>query len=105
MNKEQLISQLAQDTEVSKKVAKSVLESLVRAIQGCLKNDGGIRIDGLGTFVVSDRKARTGVNPCTQEKIKIPATKVPSFRAAKALKEVVKPQEKPAAKKASKKSR
>jgi nucleoid DNA-binding protein len=105
MNKDMLVSQLAKDSDVTKKVAKSVLESLVKAVQGSLKTDGNIRIDGLGTFIVSERKARTGVNPRTQEKISIPATKVPAFRAAKALKDVVKPEEKPAAKKASKKSK
>lgn len=105
MNKDQLASKLAQDSDVSKKAASSVLASLVKTIQEALKTDGGIRIDGLGTFVVSDRKARTGVNPQTREKINIPATKVPAFRAAKALKAAVKPEEKPAAKKASKKSK
>lgn len=105
MTKDQLVSHLAQDSDVSKKVAKSVLASLVKAIQESLKTDGNIRIDGLGTFVVSDRKARTGVNPRTQEKINIPATKVPAFRAAKVLKDAVKPPEKPAGKKASKKTK
>jgi nucleoid DNA-binding protein len=105
MNKDQLVSQLAQDSEVSKKVAKSVLASLVKAIQDSLKSDGNIRIDGLGTFVVSERKARTGVNPRTQEKINIPATSVPTFRASKVLKEAVKPPEKPKEKKASKKAK
>lgn len=91
MTKEQLVSQLAQDSDVSKKAASSVLASLVKAIHEALKKDGRIRIDGLGTFVVADRKARTGVNPQTQQKISISATKVPAFRAAKALKEVVRP--------------
>ena len=86
-------------------MAKSVLASLVKAIHDSLKTDGNIRIDGLGTFVVSDRKARAGANPRTQEKINIPATKVPAFRAAKSLKDAVKPPEKPAAKKGSKKSK
>ena len=105
MNKDQLVSHLAQDSDVSKKAAASVLASLVKTVHEALKTDGSIRIDGLGTFVVSDRKARTGVNPQTLQKINIPATKVPAFRAAKALKEAVKPPEKPAAKKGSKKSK
>jgi len=99
MNKEQLLAQLAQESEVSKKVARSVLDSLVKAIKVSLKSDGKLRIDGLGTFVVVERKARTGVNPRTKAKIKIPATKAPRFRAAKALKDAVKSPAKATAKK------
>ncbi len=105
MTKEELVSQLAQEAEVTKKAAGTVLASLVKTIQGALKNDEKIRIDGLGTFLVAERKARTGVNPRTQEKINIPATKVPAFRAAKVLKDTVKPPQKPIEKKASKKTK
>jgi nucleoid DNA-binding protein len=54
------------------------------------KRDGKIRISDLGTFRVVKKKARTGVNPQTRQKIKIPATKVPRFSASRALKESVK---------------
>jgi DNA-binding protein HU-beta len=100
MTKVELVSKLAEETKVTKKVAAAMLESLVKTLQAGLKDGGKIRIDGLGTFVVVDRKARTGVNPQTQAKIKIPATKAPAFRAAKALKEAVKEVPKKAGKKA-----
>ena len=90
MTKAEIVSKLAEETKVTKKVAAAMLDSLVKTLQTSLKDGGKIRIDGLGTFAVVDRKARTGVNPQTQAKIKIPATKAPAFRAAKALKEAVK---------------
>jgi DNA-binding protein HU-beta len=100
MTKAEIVAKLAEETKVSKKVAAEMLNSLVKTLQGGLKTEGRIRIDGLGTFVVVDRKARTGVNPQTRAKIKIPATKAPAFRAAKALKEAVKGVPKKAGKKA-----
>ena len=99
MTKVELVSTLAEETKVTKKVAAAMLDSLVNTLQAGLKDGGRIRIDGLGTFVVVERKARTGVNPQTQAKIKIPATKAPAFRAAKALKEAVKEVPKKAGKK------
>ena len=64
---------------------------LVGAIHDSLKKkDGKIRIAELGTFKVIKKKARTGVNPQTKQKIKIPAAKVPRFSASRALKEAVK---------------
>ena len=72
------------------KSANAMLNSLVAAIKEGLKKEGKVRLDGLGTFVVAERKARTGVNPRTKAKIKIPATKAPRFRAAQALKDSVK---------------
>jgi DNA-binding protein HU-beta len=100
MKKAELVAKLAEDGKVTKKVASALLDSLVKSLQEALKKDGKIRIDGLGTFVVVDRKARMGVNPQTGAKIKIPANKVPAFRAAKALKEAVKEVPKKAGKKA-----
>jgi putative endonuclease len=100
MKKAEIVAKLAEDAKVTKKVAAAMLDSLVKTLQGGLKDGGKIRIDGLGTFVVVDRKARTGVNPQTQAKIKIPATKAPAFRAAKALKEAVKEVPKKVGKKA-----
>ena len=76
MTKAELVSKLAEDSKVTKKSANAMLNSLVAAIQESLKKEGKVRLDGLGTFVVVERKARTGVNPQTRAKIKIPATKV-----------------------------
>jgi DNA-binding protein HU-beta len=90
MTKAELVSKLAEETKVTKKVAAAMLDSLVKTLQAGLKDGGKIRIGGLGTFAVADRQARTGVNPRTRAKIKIPATKAPVFRAAKALKDAAK---------------
>lgn len=90
MTKAELVSKLAAETKVTKKVAAAMLDSLVKTLQAGLKDGSKIRINGLGTFAVADRKARTGVNPQTGVKIKIPATKAPTFRAAKALKDAAK---------------
>jgi len=100
MTKTELVGKLAVETKVTKKVATAMLDSLVKTLQEVLKKEGKIRIDGLGTFVVAERKARIGVNPQTKAKIKIPATKAPRFRAAKALKDAVKGVHKKAGKKA-----
>jgi DNA-binding protein HU-beta len=90
MTKAELIAEIAKKTEVTKKGVEAVLKSLIEYVQQALKKEGQIRLDGLGTFRVLERKARTGVNPQTKAKIKIPATKAPAFRAAKALKDAVK---------------
>ncbi len=99
MTKEELAAKLAKDTKATKKLAGEMLTSLVKTLQDALKKEGRIRIDGLGTFAVAHRKARNGVNPQTRAKIKIPASKVPTFRAAKALKDAVKGVAKKAGKK------
>ena len=99
MTKAELVAKLAEEANVTKKVAATMLDNLVKTMQTSLKDGGSIRIDGLGTFAVSDRKARVGVNPQTRAKMNIPATKAPVFRAAKALKDAVKPIPKTAAKK------
>lgn len=89
MNKAELVSRIAEELNVTKKVAEAVIKSITNAIHQALTERGDIRIDGLGTFRVAERKARTGVNPRTGAKMEIPASKVPAFRAAKALKDVV----------------
>jgi DNA-binding protein HU-beta len=99
MTKAELVAEIAKKTNVTKKGVEAVLKSLIESVQQALKKDGQIRLDGLGTFRVVQRKARTGVNPQTKAKIKIPAKKAPAFRAGKALKDVVAP----AAKKSGKK--
>jgi DNA-binding protein HU-beta len=90
MTKAELVSKLAEETKVTRKVAAAMLDSLVKTLQAGLKDGGKIRIGGLGTFAVADRQARTVVNPRTRAKIEIPATKAPVFRAARALKDAAK---------------
>ena len=88
MKKSDLISEMAKKL-ASKKEAEAALESLLGAITQGLKNDDKVTLTGFGTFKVSKRKARTGRNPRTGESIKIKASKVPQFVAAKALKTAV----------------
>jgi DNA-binding protein HU-beta len=90
MTKAELINWIAKEAGITKKAAAAALSSAVEAIHASLKKkDGKIRIADLGTFVVVHRKARNGVNPQTKKKIKIPAAKVPRFRASKSLKQAV----------------
>ena len=90
MTKAELVARLAERSNLPKKTTEAVLKSLVGAKSQAMKVHGEIRIPDLGTFRVVERKARVGVNPRTGDKLSIPATRVPGFRAAKALKETVK---------------
>jgi DNA-binding protein HU-beta len=99
MTKAELVTKIADEAKVTKKSAETMLKSLIESVQQALKADGQIRLDGLGTFRVIERKARTGVNPRTQAKMNIPASKAPAFRAAKALKDAVKVETKKSGKK------
>jgi nucleoid DNA-binding protein len=90
-------------SNVTKKAAGAVLKALIETIHGAIKEEGPLRIDGHGTFKVTERKARTGVNPRTGAKMAIPASKVPTFRASKSLKDVVRGPEKKVEKQSEKK--
>ena len=93
MTKTDLVGKLAKDAGITQKDADTVLKVIVQSIHEALKGpEGQIRIPDLGTFKISQRKARTGVNPRTGQKIEIPAAQVPGFTAAKALKEAAKGQ-------------
>ena len=87
MNKTQLIDVIADKADLSKAQAKAALESTLAAITESLKDGDPVQLVGFGTFSVKDRKARTGRNPKTGEELSIPASKVPSFKAGKNLKE------------------
>ena len=90
VRREQLAQQLADEFGLSKKQAVDMLNRLVELITKSLKRGEQVKLPGLGTFKVRDRKARTAINPRTGEKIDVPATIVPKFTAAKDLKEAVK---------------
>ena len=87
MTKAELISSVARKSNVTKKVAESVLKSFTETIHESVKRNGHIRISDLGTFLVVEKKARTGVNPQTKAKIQIPAVKSARFRPARALRD------------------
>ena len=90
MKRDDLIAKIAKDAEITKKQATLVLSSLLDGISTALQNDDKVTFVGFGTFGVSNRKGRMGVNPKTGEKIKIKPRKVPFFKAGSKLKEIVK---------------
>jgi DNA-binding protein HU-beta len=95
MTKSEIVALMAQSAGITKKAAGAVLNSIVGAVHESLKKaDSKIRIADLGTFSVTKRKARAGVNPRTGKKITIPAMKVPRFSASRALKEAAKASDK-----------
>ena len=89
-NKQDLIAKVAETAELSKKQATLVVNTVFDAISESLANGEKVQIIGFGGFDVRERAKRKGRNPQTGEEITIPASKVPGFRAGKALKDAVK---------------
>lgn len=90
MNKSELVSSVAEKAKLSKKDAEKAVAAVIASITGVLVKGDKVQLVGFGTFEVRARAARTGHNPKTNKAIKIPATKVPAFKAGKALKDSVK---------------
>ncbi len=89
MKKAELIAAVAEKAGLTKKDADAALAAVVAVVTDALKAGDEVAVTGLGTFKVKERAAREGVNPATGEKIQIAAAKVPAFKAAKALKDVI----------------
>ena len=90
MNKQEVVDALAAKLNVGKTEAENILHGFVDVITNALKAGQEVSISGFGSFLVSNRSARMGVNPQNPEqKIQIAATKVPKFRAGKNLKDAV----------------
>ena len=89
MNKTEIIAAVAEKTGMTKKDAERVINATVETIQGSLVKGEKVAISGFGIFEVKAREARVGRNPRTKETIQIPATRLPVFKASKALKDVV----------------
>jgi len=89
MTKQELVSKMAEDANISKKAAEEALASFIGSVKGALKDGGSLSLIGFGTFSVSHREARQGRNPQTGATIQISARNVPSFKAGKGLKEAV----------------
>lgn len=89
MNKAELITAVAEKSEMTKKDAEKAVNAFVEAIEEALIRGDKVSLVGFGTFEVRERAARTGRNPQTREEIRIPATKIPAFRAGKQLKDKV----------------
>lgn len=90
MNKTDLVNAVAETSELSKKDATKAVEAVFETVMDSLSKGEKVQIIGFGNFEVRDRAARKGRNPQTGEEIEIPASKVPAFKAGKALKEAVK---------------
>lgn len=89
MNKTELIAAVAEKTGLTKKEAERVVSTTFETVTESLKKGEKVSVSGFGIFEVKTREARIGRNPRTKEEIKIPATKLPAFKASKALKDVV----------------
>lgn len=90
MNKSELINELSEETTFSKKDVTRVVDSLTRIIGRTLKKGEKVSLTGFGSFWISRRPARKGINPATKERIDLPAVSVPRFKPGKNLREVVK---------------
>ena len=85
MNKADLVEAIAKDAKVSKAKAQDALNSFTKNVGKALKKNNKVTLVGFGTFSVTKRSARKGVNPQTGKEIKIPAKKVVKFKAGKDL--------------------
>ncbi len=90
MTKADLVVKVSEKANITKANAERALNAFLDTVESTLVKDGKLTLTGFGTFVVEERKARTGRNPRTGEKISIPATKVVKFRPGKLLKDAVK---------------
>ena len=89
MNKSELINAVSNISDLNKTEAARAVDGVIAVITEALQSGEQITIVGLGTFLVRNREARTGRNPRTGETIKIKASKMPAFKAGKALKDAV----------------
>ena len=89
MNKAELIEAIAKKAELSKKDSEKALNAAIEAITAALKDGDKVSMVGFGTFETKTRAARVGRNPKTKAEIEIPASRVPGFKAGKALKDAI----------------
>ncbi|MES9947109.1 MAG: DNA-binding protein HU [gamma proteobacterium symbiont of Ctena orbiculata] len=89
MNKAELIEAMAESADISKAAAGRALDGMVDAVTKAMKAGDTLSLVGFGTFSVKERAAREGRNPQTGETINIKASRIPSFKAGKALKDAI----------------
>lgn len=89
MTKAELISAVAEKAGLTKKDSEKAVAAVIESITEALVGGDKVSLVGFGTFEVKDRAARKGINPRTKEPMPIPASKLPAFKAGKALKEAV----------------
>lgn len=90
LNKKALAEAICEKLDITKKDAEMAVSTVFETIVNAIANGDKVDVAGFGKFEITERAARTGINPATREKIQIPATKAPKFKAAKAFKEAVK---------------
>lgn len=89
MNKTELINAIAERSGLAKKDAEKALGATIDAITAALAAGDKVQLTGFGSFEVKERAARVGRNPRTGEATEIPASRIPAFKAGKALKDSV----------------
>jgi DNA-binding protein HU-beta len=89
VNKNDLVDAVAERTGLAKSDAARAVEAVLGTVTETLQKGDQVALSGFGTFVVKERAARTGRNPRTGESIAIPASRVPAFKAGKALKDAL----------------
>ena len=89
MNKSELVAAVAAKAGLSKKDSEKAVNAALEAIAAELAAGGKVQLVGFGSFETKKRDARVGRNPRTKEEIRIPASRVPAFKAGKALKDAV----------------
>jgi DNA-binding protein HU-beta len=90
MTKAELVAKIAEKANLNKANAERALNAFLESVEATLVSEGKLTLTGFGTFLVDERKARTGRNPRTGGAIQIPAARVVKFRPGKLLKEAVK---------------
>ena len=89
MNKTELVAAVAAKSGLTKKDAERVVSATIETIVENLEKGEKVQLSGFGIFEVRERMARIGRNPRTKESVTIPATRLPAFKASKALKDIV----------------
>ena len=87
MKKKDLVESISKQCDISKTTASDAIDIIFQSITDAISNDEKVDIKGFGSFNISDRKARKGRNPHTGEEIEIKASRVPTFKASKSLKD------------------
>ena len=90
MNKGELINAIAEESGLNKADSKKALDAFISSVTKALKEGNKVALVGFGTFAVSERAARTGINPSTKTPIRIPAKKVARFKAGAELSDAIK---------------
>ena len=87
MKKKDLVESISKQCDISKTTASDAIDIIFQSITDAINNDEKVDIKGFGSFNIRDRKARKGRNPHTGEEIEIKASRVPTFKASKSLKD------------------